>query len=146
VDGFSRSKTVTGVSQLTSIRGKLASFAPTRAPRSLREIASLFAGLFFASAFLAARPARRRSMNSTPAGADARALGSKRIDDFHKGKLIEISIPSADSPDPMLAHEDCRMSIMHQIASQVWQFQNHVPGDLGMTLGRDENGETRRVE
>jgi hypothetical protein len=32
-------------------------------------------------------------MNSMPAGADARALGSKRIDDFDKGKLIEIGIP-----------------------------------------------------
>jgi hypothetical protein len=85
-------------------------------------------------------------MNSMPPGSDARALGSKRIDDFHKGKLIEISIPSANSADPMLAHENCGVSIMHQIASEVWQFQNHVPGDLCMTLGWDKNGEAGRVE
>lgn len=60
--------------------------------------------------------------------------------------MIEIGIPGADSPDAVLAHENCRASIVQQIASKVRQLQNHFAGDIGMTMGGGENGEAWRGE
>jgi hypothetical protein len=36
------------------------------------------------------------------------------------------------------------MSIVQQIAGEVWQLKNDFSGDIGMTVGRDENGEVPR--
>ena len=82
----------------------------------------------------------------TAGGARARKLGSKRIDDFQEHELIEIGIPGADSPDAVLAHENCGVRIVQQIASKVRQLQNHFAGDIGMTMGGGENGEAWRGE
>lgn len=68
-------------------------------------------------------------------------LKLKRIDDFQKRELIEIGVPGTDLPDAMLAHENCGVSIVNQIADDVWQLENDFAGDVGMTMGRDENGE-----
>ena len=73
-------------------------------------------------------------------------LKSKRIDDFQERELIEIGITGADLPDAVLAHENCRVSIVKQIAGDVWQLENDFAGDVGMTMGRDENGEAWRSE
>ena len=37
-------------------------------------------------------------------------------------KVIEIGVPGADSPDPVLAHENSRVCIMNDIAGQVRQL------------------------
>ena len=46
-------------------------------------------------------------------------LKSKRIDDFQKSELIEIDIAGANLPDAVLAHQNCRMSIVEQITGKV---------------------------
>src|SRR3989442_12735361 len=71
-------------------------------------------------------------------------LRSKWIDHFKKRELVEIGIPGADSPDPMLAHENGRVRVVEQIASEVWQLQDDVFGDVGVSLRRNENGKARR--
>ena len=38
------------------------------------------------------------------------------------------------------------MSVVHQIARKVRQLKNDLSCDIGMTVGRDENGEARRSE
>ena len=37
-----------------------------------------------------------------------------RIDDFHERELIEIGSAGADLPDAVLAHKNCRVSIVEQ--------------------------------
>jgi hypothetical protein len=67
-----------------------------------------------------------------------------RIDDFQKRELIEIRVPGADSPNSVLAHENCGVSVVYQITGDMRQLENHVSGDLGMPVGRDKNGEPWR--
>ncbi|MGB6283031.1 MAG: hypothetical protein WBG18_01170, partial [Xanthobacteraceae bacterium] len=49
----------------------------------------------------------------------AHELRSKRIYNFQKRQLIEIGISGADSPNTVLAHEYCRVRIVHQVASKM---------------------------
>jgi len=63
----------------------------------------------------------------------------ERIDHFEKRESVEISVSRADSRDSVLAHEDCRMRVMYQIAGQVRQLREDLPRDIGMSLCRDEN-------
>jgi hypothetical protein len=71
---------------------------------------------------------------------------SNRIDNFQKLELIEIGIPSADPPNAVLAHENCRVRIVQQVAGEVRQLQNDLFGDVSVPLGRDKDSETRRGE
>jgi hypothetical protein len=71
---------------------------------------------------------------------------SNRIDNFQKLELIEIGIPSADPPNAVLAHENCGMRIVQQVAGEVRQLQNDLFGDVSVPLGRDKDSETRRGE
>ena len=73
-------------------------------------------------------------------------LKSKRIDDFQKRELVEISISGTNLPNAVLTHENCGVSIVEQIAGDVWQLENDFAGDIGMTVGRDENSEPWRAE
>jgi hypothetical protein len=60
--------------------------------------------------------------------------------------LIEIGIPSADSSNPVLTHENSRVCIVQQIAGEIWQLRNDLSGDFGVSLCRDEYGEAWRGE
>ena len=64
-------------------------------------------------------------------------LKSQGINDFQERELIEIGIAGADLPDAVLAHENCRVSIVKQITGEVRQLHNEFAGDVGMTVGRD---------
>src|ERR1700730_17893949 len=77
---------------------------------------------------------------------NAQLLWSKRIDHFEKWKLVEVGIPGADSPDPMLAHQNSRMRVVEQVAGEMWQLGKNLTGDIGVALCRDENGQARRGE
>jgi hypothetical protein len=68
----------------------------------------------------------------------------ERIEHFQKRESVEISISRADSCDSVLAHEDCRVCVMYQIAGQVRQLREDLPRDIGMSLCRDENTDPRR--
>ena len=46
----------------------------------------------------------------------------------------------------VLAHENCRVSIVKKITGEVWQLHNEFAGDVGMTVGGDKNAEARRSE
>ena len=90
-------------------------------------------------------------MNSTPAALVSSLmhggrLKSQWIDDFQERELIEIGVAGADLPDAVLAHENCSVSIVEQIAGEVRQLVNEFARDVGMTMGRNENGEARRSE
>ena len=89
-------------------------------------------------------------MNSAPAALASSLmhgpLKSQGINDFQERELIEICIAGADLSDAVLAHENCRVRIVEQIAGKVRQLHNELAGDVGMTVGRDENGEARRSE
>src|SRR5208282_3933360 len=39
-------------------------------------------------------------------------------------------------PDAVLAHENCRVSIVEQITGEVRQLRNEFAGNVGMTVGR----------
>ena len=71
-------------------------------------------------------------------------LRPKRIYDFQKRELIEIGVTGADSPNSVLAHENCGVGVMHQITGEMWQLQNDLSRDVGMPVGRDKNGEAWR--
>jgi hypothetical protein len=73
-------------------------------------------------------------------------LLSKRIDHFEERKLIKIGIPCADSSDPVLAHENGRVRVVEQVAGEMRQLRNELSCDIGVSLGRDENGEAWRGE
>jgi hypothetical protein len=73
-------------------------------------------------------------------------LRSERINDFQKPKLIKIRIAGADPSNAMLTHEDCRMRVMQEITGEMRQFQNDLPGDVGMPVGGNQNGESWRTK
>jgi hypothetical protein len=60
--------------------------------------------------------------------------------------LIEIGIAGTDPPDPVFAHENSRMRIVEQVAGEMRQLRNELSCDIGVSLGRDENGEAWRGE
>ena len=60
--------------------------------------------------------------------------------------MIKISIPCADSSDPVLAHENGRVRVVEQVAGEMRQLRNELSCDIGVSLGRDENGEAWRGE
>lgn len=62
------------------------------------------------------------------------ALQSQRIDHIEKWEAMEISIPRANLLDAMLAHQDCGMTVMEEIAGQVRQFGKYLGGNVGMAL------------
>lgn len=72
------------------------------------------------------------------------ALRSNRIDHFEKREPTEISIPCANSPDPVLAHKYGGVRVMEQIASQVWQLRNDFSGDVDVSVRRDKKTKARR--
>ena len=76
--------------------------------------------------------------------ANERSLRSKRINDFQKPELMKIRIASADSPNAMLAHENCRMRVMQQITGEMRQLNNDLSGDVGMPVRRNQNRKARR--
>lgn len=43
----------------------------------------------------------------------------KRVDNFEKGKPVEVCIPGANPPDSALAHQDGGVRAAEQIACQV---------------------------
>jgi hypothetical protein len=59
--------------------------------------------------------------------------------------LIEIGIPRADSSNPVLAHENSCVRVVEQVR-EMRQLRNDLPGDIGVSLGRNENGEAWRGE
>jgi hypothetical protein len=71
---------------------------------------------------------------------------SKRIDHFQERKSIEIGIPRADSSNPVLAHENSRVRVVEQVAGEMTQLRNELSCNIGVSLGRDENGEAWRGE
>jgi hypothetical protein len=74
------------------------------------------------------------------------ALGSKRVDNFYKRELIEVSISGANAADAVLAHENRSVRVVNEIAAKV----RHLPDDLGcdvrMLWCRHENRKTWRGE
>jgi hypothetical protein len=46
----------------------------------------------------------------------------------------------------MLAHEDGRVCVVHEIAGQVRQLRDHFCGHIAVPLGRDENSQSLRGE
>jgi hypothetical protein len=59
--------------------------------------------------------------------------------------LIEIGIARADSSDPVLAHENGGVRVVEQVAGEMRQLRNDLPGDVGVKLGRDEYCLARRA-
>jgi len=71
----------------------------------------------------------------------ARELGLEGVDNFEKGKSVEVRIPGADPENPVLAHENGCVRVVQQIARQVRKLRNHLPGYIGMSLRRAEHTE-----
>jgi len=59
---------------------------------------------------------------------------------------VEIRVPGTDPPDSMFPHEDSGVRIVKQIACQVRKLRDDLPGDLAVTLCRDEDAESGRRE
>ena len=59
------------------------------------------------------------------------------IKSYARGPLVAATV---------LAHENCRVSIVKKITGEVWQLHNEFAGDVGMTVGGDKNAEARRSE
>jgi hypothetical protein len=72
--------------------------------------------------------------------------GVKRVDDFKEGEPVEICIPGADSPDSVFPHKDGRVSVVQEIAGQVRNSFDDLPGDLDVSLRRDKHIEAGRGE
>ena len=49
-------------------------------------------------------------------------LRSKRINDLQKRELMKIRIAGADSPNTVLAQENCRIRFMQQITCEMGQL------------------------
>jgi hypothetical protein len=73
-------------------------------------------------------------------------LRPERINDLQKCELVKIRVAGADPPNPMLTHENCRMRVMQEITREMRQFQNDLPGDVGMPVGGNQNGESWRTK
>jgi len=73
-------------------------------------------------------------------------LALKGVNDFQKGKPVEVRIPGADAPNSVLAHEDGCVRVVKQIAHQVRKLRDNLPGHLCMSLCRDEDTEPGRGE
>jgi len=67
----------------------------------------------------------------------------QRIDDFKKGKLVEVCVPRANSPDSMFAHEDCGMRVVDEIPCQVGKLFDDLRSDFRVSVGGDEDTEPR---
>lgn len=86
-------------------------------------------------------PIRTHGVRNAPG-----ASGLNRVNDFEKRKPVEVGIPAADPSDSMLAHEDRGVRVMEQVACEVWNLPDNLRGDIRVSLGGDEDAETRRGE
>ena len=59
---------------------------------------------------------------------------------------MEVSIPSTDPPDAVLAHENGGMRVMEQIACQMRQFPNDLSGHISVPLRGYQDTEPGRGE
>ena len=46
----------------------------------------------------------------------------QRINHRQKRKAVEIGVATADPADPVFTHQHCGMDVMHDAASQIWEF------------------------
>lgn len=67
-----------------------------------------------------------------------------RVDDFEKGEPVEIRVTGTDLPDSMFTHKNSRVRIVQQIAREMRKLRDHLLCDCCVSLGRDEDAETRR--
>ena len=51
--------------------------------------------------------------------ANEQSLRPERINDLQKRELMKIRIAGADSPNAVLAQENCRMRVMQQITGEM---------------------------
>jgi hypothetical protein len=63
-------------------------------------------------------------------------LGLNGVDNFEKGKTVEIGISRANLPDAVFAHEDGCMRVVEQIAGEMWNFSDNLLRDHCMLLRR----------
>jgi hypothetical protein len=54
------------------------------------------------------------------------------IHDLEKRKSMEIRVSGANPANAMFTHQDCRMGIMEQIASQIRELREDLSGHLSM--------------
>lgn len=73
------------------------------------------------------------------------AASTQRIDHAQERKAMEISIASADAARAVLAHQDSRMQVMHQVSAKVWKFQQRLAQYRGMPLRRSQQARSGRA-
>ena len=59
---------------------------------------------------------------------------------------MKIGIARADLLDPVLAHQNSRVSVVKDIAGESGQFQKNLFSNIGVSLRRNEYAESRRLQ
>jgi hypothetical protein len=57
---------------------------------------------------------------------------------------VEIRVSRADAADSVLAHQDCCVCVMDQIAGKPGKFADDQRCNVSVTLGRNQNAKPRR--
>src|SRR5947207_13764362 len=73
-----------------------------------------------------------------------RGASPHRIDHLQERKPAEIRIARADARHPMLAHEDCCVRVVNEVAGEMRQFGKNRFGDFRVPLRLDEHTQSRR--
>jgi hypothetical protein len=68
---------------------------------------------------------------------------SERIKRHYEGESVEIRIAGVNLANSMLAHQDRRVRIVHQVTAQMGDFTDDFGGYQRVAIGGDENAESR---
>ena len=60
--------------------------------------------------------------------------------------MMEIGVARTYPRDPVLAHQDGDVRIMHEIAGEIRQLDQDLRGNVGVAMARDEDTIARRGE
>jgi small subunit ribosomal protein S9 len=69
---------------------------------------------------------------------------SIRLEDLDEREAVEIRVSRADAADSVLAHQDCCVCVMDQIAGKPGKFADDQRCNVSVTLGRNQNAKPRR--
>ena len=73
-------------------------------------------------------------------------LSSKWINNLDKWELAEIGVPGADLADAVLSHQNCRVSVVEQVAGKMGKLGDDLASHISMTLCGRENSKAWRGE
>ena len=62
------------------------------------------------------------------------ASDPERVDHLQERESVKIRIPGANPSNSMLPHQNCRIGVMEQVAREIGEFLQGLPGNLRVSV------------